>query len=553
MPLSLTAKQNTISEMFSENLEYIIPSYQRPYSWTIDECDQLWEDLIAAFEEEQEDYFLGNIVIAKSSSNPNKLEMIDGQQRLVTITLFLKALHLQLSEIKKIKDKLWINDEWDSSHIQRVTTNVYENNDTDYLNEIMQLTEDKIIIDYKFNRNKNKRNNFENNFYYLYFKLDNYRDKKAFAKFFLEKITLLPILTEDTEQSKAREKALVIFETINNRGLELSDTDIFKAKLYSLALNTKEEDFFTNQWAELTLKSNELKSLLTSNKGPLLDIFRIYSHICRGKEQNDKNEISLRLYFTESSNAILKKFNFKDILSDLDAIINIVTFYKDCLNGKLEYNELTKWFQIINVFPNIYPQWTLFVYIFNNHNIKDLLVKDIDEIIEFSKNLLRISLSKGLVGNVKRDMYKVIIMTTSNESIKLECNEILTKTYIRNQWFGRMKNVFLLLSFYLNEKQPLIKDCYFDKIITKKDSYPLNESWTNIKFDDVINDLGNALVLDRKISRTTLKNKINKVYSNSSIQEFEILMDKLHNWNFEDFKKRNNLMINNIINFIFID
>ena len=91
--LILNAEQKTVVDIFSGKNRYIIPMYQRAYSWDEEQCVELWEDLNKAYEEDaDEGYFLGNIVIAKNSTSKNELEVIDGQQRLIALTLLIKVL-----------------------------------------------------------------------------------------------------------------------------------------------------------------------------------------------------------------------------------------------------------------------------------------------------------------------------------------------------------------------------------------------------------------------------------------------------------------------------
>lgn len=93
MPLSLAAAQKDLLSIFKIEAQYVIPTYQRPYSWEYDECLQLYGDITEAFQN-NEDYFIGNIVIAKSDTNKDRLEVIDGQQRLTTLLLFIKTLFI---------------------------------------------------------------------------------------------------------------------------------------------------------------------------------------------------------------------------------------------------------------------------------------------------------------------------------------------------------------------------------------------------------------------------------------------------------------------------
>ena len=79
------------------NDTFVIPEYQRGYSWTLLNCDKLWQDLESFIESGADDpYFFGTIIIDCSSDNC--MSLIDGQQRTKTFLLLLKALHLRLKD-----------------------------------------------------------------------------------------------------------------------------------------------------------------------------------------------------------------------------------------------------------------------------------------------------------------------------------------------------------------------------------------------------------------------------------------------------------------------
>ena len=97
----LNIDQQTIKELFTnKRADFLIPDYQRPYAWDISECQTLWDDIFffmfpdddfSKFDPEGDEYFLGPIVTFKNSDN--KLEIIDGQQRLTTLMLLLRAFY----------------------------------------------------------------------------------------------------------------------------------------------------------------------------------------------------------------------------------------------------------------------------------------------------------------------------------------------------------------------------------------------------------------------------------------------------------------------------
>ena len=109
----LNIDQRSIRDLLTDKKsDFLIPDYQRPYAWGEDECSTLWDDLFAfafpgddyeRFDSENDEYFLGPFVTFKNASG--QLEIIDGQQRLTTIMLLLRAFYDKFAN-KGRKDEL---------------------------------------------------------------------------------------------------------------------------------------------------------------------------------------------------------------------------------------------------------------------------------------------------------------------------------------------------------------------------------------------------------------------------------------------------------------
>ncbi|EOH9312053.1 DUF262 domain-containing protein, partial [Campylobacter coli] len=87
-------KKEYVCKLLSdEGVKFVIPEYQRPYRWGIDECETLWNDILEVFGDGENisEYFLGSIVAYQNDKN--ELEIIDGQQRITTFTLFFRAFY----------------------------------------------------------------------------------------------------------------------------------------------------------------------------------------------------------------------------------------------------------------------------------------------------------------------------------------------------------------------------------------------------------------------------------------------------------------------------
>ena len=111
----ITGKEYPIKEIFTDYFEYHIPSYQRPYAWDTEHASKLFEDLEDFYRKQfdkDEDYFLGSIVLIKEEDKPYA-EVVDGQQRLTTLTILLSVLasKVQDARFKTSIKKLLVTEE----------------------------------------------------------------------------------------------------------------------------------------------------------------------------------------------------------------------------------------------------------------------------------------------------------------------------------------------------------------------------------------------------------------------------------------------------------
>lgn len=100
MAKQVGASEHSIAKIFSDEFEFHIPSYQRPYSWTTEQASDLFDDLLFHFDadgKKEEGYFLGSIVLIKEETKSYS-DVVDGQQRLTTLTILLASLASFLSE-----------------------------------------------------------------------------------------------------------------------------------------------------------------------------------------------------------------------------------------------------------------------------------------------------------------------------------------------------------------------------------------------------------------------------------------------------------------------
>jgi len=435
MALTLTAEQKTIDEIFSGNSKYIIPPYQRAYSWDEEQCSELLEDIKNAFEtNEDEGYFIGNIVIARSSEEKNSLEIIDGQQRLITLTLFLKVLSELDSTNNALNDAIWIKDRRDrSKKEQRVQTRVFEDKDSLFLKEVLEQNTENLC-------NKKATNRFIKNTCLFSKELKKVNNIEDFSNFILDKVTLLPIESTDTDKDKAREKALKIFETINNRGKPLSNSDIFKANLYSMALNSLKHKEFIERWTKLDYECENIKL-----KGfDIVRLFKIYSYIVRAENGNSKSEIGLRDFFIKKEYSPFKSKKYNEIMDDLFYILDAIKFYETIIIDTKQNNELSKWFQLIDIYTNNYPKDLLILFLYKNRE------KGTQEYLDFAKSLVRYCYFEGSTTRIKFTIYTWMVDVIKDNW------SVYYPVYVDNiEYLGMLYKGFGLLHVYLENNEAI--------------------------------------------------------------------------------------------------
>ena len=249
--LQIVGKEYYLRHIFGDGFRFFIPRYQRPYAWTTEETEELLDDLWTAYTSdaapvaEKDPYFLGSIVLIKEENQP-KAEVIDGQQRLTTLTILLSVLrHLQpdgadaISEYLRQKGKVFeeMKDEF------RLTLRLQ---DAEFFEKHIQQEKGLSELE-KLNpgglRNDAQRN-IRANAVFLTDKLKTRQtgQLKALTQFIITKCLLVVVSTPDLES------AYRIFSVMNDRGLNLSHADILKAEVIGKIPGEASQDAYGKKW-----------------------------------------------------------------------------------------------------------------------------------------------------------------------------------------------------------------------------------------------------------------------------------------------------------------
>lgn len=541
MGLTLSAEQKNISNLLSGKIKYIIPEYQRPYSWDKEQCLELIDDLKQSFQNEENGYFLGNIVVAGSLDESSQLEVIDGQQRLTTLTILMRVLLSFDKDNLKLKNSIWeLNDRTNAIIEPRLITKVFSGKDSKYLSEIIDA--DFRIEDLE---EPNKSNNqYKKNMYLFYDEIKKIGDKieiQNFVDYILYKASLLPIQTDGVDKESAREKALKIFETINDRGKSLNDSDIFKAKLYNKALNKKEDKKFIKRWNNLNEECIEIKYNID-------EIFKLYTHVIRGEKGIKGTESKLRDFFNRKDESPFKneEKTYSDILNDLESIIESIKLYKDLKTNIDKHPNITKWLQVIDEHSNQYSYICIIVYMYK-HKLTDFnnLDNNQSNFIAFCMDLVRYTYYIRTTSKMQFKIYDFIIKIMHNKPIEYDLGKIERSSF---DYLGRLKKGFALMALYLDNKQDVILPYYFDNIINERDREDLDDSWKGKEFNEYIDTLGQMIITDFPKKHMKLKNKINYL-KKSKFNYLQNLSVECEEWTYTKYKKRNEQLTDRLVKF----
>lgn len=374
----LNVDQKTIKDLFQDKrADFLIPDYQRPYAWGETECQTLWDDIFSfAIPDEgrtefdsNSEYFLGPIVTFKNSVS--KMEVIDGQQRLTTLMLLLRAFyekfgHMQdkasVATKQNIEKCIWKTDEFGEPDMSalKIDSEVATDKDKDEFLEILKTGVVK----------PGQKSRYAANYRFFQNCIDDFLAK--YPTYFaylptriMNNCILLPI------EAESQDTALRIFSTLNDRGMPLSDSDIFKAQFYKYYSDIGKKDLFIKQWKDLEELTESIFHPL--NGTPMDELFTRYMYYIRAKQGiKSSTTEALRKFYEKDNYTLLKR---EDTFNDL---ITLAHFWEDVINqdkDRFSQRILRRLF-VLNYAPN--GMWTYVVSVFfmQNRDSEGLLDED---------------------------------------------------------------------------------------------------------------------------------------------------------------------------------
>lgn len=318
----MDARKGNIYEILNGNKQFLIPVYQRYYSWDIDQCKRLWNDIVEMQKKGKSGHFVGSIVNIAEQAMPTgvqKFMIIDGQQRATTLTLLLLAL----------RDYAIANPSDTTINAKRIDNmllkNEYESGDERYKLLLTETDRDILIslVESKPIADGTKSKLLDN---YRYF-VDKIADKELLPAEIYESIGKLQIVNITLDRTM--DDAQAIFESLNSTGKELSESDLIRNYVLMGLEPTEQTYVYEHMWRPMellfsyetqdTLMDKFFRDYLTMKltripkQGRVYDEFKLYHLNCEFSTIRElcQDLLTYAKYYTDivfarSSNPVLK-------------------------------------------------------------------------------------------------------------------------------------------------------------------------------------------------------------------------------------------------------
>ncbi len=525
---------------------FVIPEYQRPYAWTDEQVETLFEDLwdftaTSGGTEREGSYFLGSVV---SYENENgEQEIIDGQQRITSLFLLLRAIYTKLvatpeSErtaeannfIGKIEPAIWRTNKLTGTVDYKnilLTSRVVNNDGNEILRSILETG----------HADEGAKDNYSKNYHNFQELFDKHSKENPlmvyqFIYALLNQAILLPITADN------QDTALTIFSTLNDRGLPLSDADIFKAKIYN-QLEPNEKKSFIERWKDLDEQATDANESIQQ-------LFYYNMFYYRALEQDTKTTTpGVRKYYAANKFERLYK---PELIDTLFVILNL---WKVVNKGEQIENEawsknikIKQTLDTLRSYPNEFWKYPVVIYYVcyrKENNFEERFVLFLNKLL---MELMTKYLVMPTINAVKRDILKLNSAIVASDTPTFEFKNVemtQLEPYIQNP---NRKVVRMLLKTLAYEQQDELLPAKWEieHIFPQKwqTNYFPDESDETIK--EKIEHIGNKLPFEKKLNIVAGNGyfgKKKKEYTASKIAITKTLgTSDITDWNMDSIMKR---------------
>lgn len=248
----INANKEMLNSFFSSNLQYVVPFFQRAYVWNQDNWDILWEHINRVADKTllntKSEHFIGTLITKQRISNAigeNKLDIIDGQQRLTTISLLLKAISHKATgkePYNKLKEKSNELVVFENSKGEKFIRIEHSRYDSEYFKAVM--------LDEDLDKLSNQDHKILKCYKYFLDKLCDHSDEELddLKTILLNNVPVISMLLSATDDEQE------IFDTINSLGVRLTTGELLKNYIFS---HDKVKSHFDSLWESVFEEDEE--------------------------------------------------------------------------------------------------------------------------------------------------------------------------------------------------------------------------------------------------------------------------------------------------------
>ena len=537
--------------------QFVIPVFQRNYTWTSNEVKQLFRDLESVLSNEYSNHFLGTIIYTDRSISfsERQFTVIDGQQRLTTVFLILyaiKALMQENNDIEKIKEleENYLINKNNSNNESKYRLKPYVSDD----NVFQKIVKDR--VDKIENKQSNVYKNYINILSYIRKLNSDYSLDEIIAGLNKLNIVCIPLYPDDSAQR--------IFESINSTGVKLTASDLIRNFLLMDLNNNQQEEYFNKYWMEIEKNiSNDPKKLES--------FFRVYLAI-KNKKLPAKRSIynKFKRWYYQNS-----ELSLKDIFKD---IIKYSNYYNEIYHTEINkidkaLREPIKEYRIIGSelpaplimgFYNLYQndeinkeQLSELISIVNNYLVRRSICDlDTKSITKLFAPLLSdvIDYCRGDYNLIVESLIHNLIVRNKNDSMFVP-DEVQLYDMVLNSNVYKNKNVLrIFLDKLEHDQNPAPVDLDKLNIEHVMPQNPRNEWYDILNVDQEtyernVNRLGNltlASISDNSRMQNRLWDYKNKIIANTSHLKINKEILEIDQWTIEEIDKRTKSLINEI-------
>jgi len=519
-------KAEAMSLTFLGNEGHVkIPFFQRGYVWNIEN----WEDILTDLLDFQKSHFLGSLILKqleKQTGKPKEVLVIDGQQRLTTLSVLVRALYdgfdneTQENCDSSLKNYLFFKKNQTDKHL--LVKISHSKIDKTYFQKVIkaELTAedyDTIIVENPATKTISKSNKVLQCYKFFLEKLKNIDEETRILLFnrLLDQENKILVIIDLSE----KEDEQAIFDTINSAGVRLSSADIVKNALFQKALDLFEnqdevEDLYKNHWEDIFSKDEDIINFWDTPRatGRLMrDNIEILLHsisVIKGFFDPDKHTLS---DLSSLYKNYIKKINKTELENFLKEISKYATLFREKIlvfNGStlFSYQDAhSRLFHILNVceISTFHPYiLSLFYKYDKNPIILDQELKKIESLI------IRRMITKSETKSYNK-MCKEFI--NNNSAIDKKLAEQENNTIINGVSFISNKNATVLLfwiELYRREmdNKESIKELKYNYSLEHLMPQKWEEFWNNVD----VKDFESNVIIDKEVAK---RERYSKIYS----------------------------------------